>query len=101
MNTINPEDLEKLQFNVQLLLTELKSLNHLAVHQSISQFYYMQKNEELTIMNEQLRTGFSNVQCALERLEDINRRTSQLYHEVHVAWSKDFHWLRQHMKIMK
>ena len=101
MNTINPEDLEKLQFNVQLLLMELKSHNHLAVHQSISQFYYMQKNEELTIMNEQLRTGFSNVQCALERLEDINRRTSQLYYEVHAAWLKDLQWLRQHLKIMK
>lgn len=94
---IKPDILERLQNNIQHLLAMLKNINEIAVHQSIDQFYYMQKTEELKIVKEQLDEARSHVANASERLDEIQKRLTRLHQEVYDTWRKDFLWLSEHL----
>jgi hypothetical protein len=64
--------------------------NNLVVHREIDQFYYMQKAEQLMLLQEQLHE-------AHERVRLIENRIDEEYRSVFYSWVKDVRWLHRNV----
>jgi hypothetical protein len=73
-----------------LVGTLKRERNSLTVHRAVDQFYYMQKAEQLMLLQEQLRE-------AQERLRIIEERIDEEYQGVFISWMKDVRWLHRHV----
>ena len=83
--------IKRLLLRIHSLVGTLKrERNSLTVHRAIDQFYYMQKSEQLAILQEQLRE-------AQERLRLIEVRVDEEYRSVFFSWVRDVRWLHRHM----
>lgn len=60
------------------------------VHREIDQFYYMQKAEQLELLQEQLKE-------AQERLRAVENRIDDEYRNVFLCWVKDVRWLNRNI----
>lgn len=79
----------KLIGRLQSLASRLAKNNDYTVHRRISQFFYMQKIEEMKILLEQLEE-------AGLKLEDVKRRIGENYIATYRAWRFDVRWLNNY-----
>jgi hypothetical protein len=73
-----------------LVGTLKRERNSLTIHRAVDQFYYMQKAEQMMLLQEQLRE-------AQERLRIIEERIDEEYRTVFISWVKDVRWLHRHI----
>ena len=86
---VNKEKLDKLNFYVSKMLRDLHLHNSLVIHRRISEFYYLEKVEELKLLKAQLMD-------AERKLEDVQVRVKEHYKDIFCTWRKDARWLNQH-----
>jgi hypothetical protein len=79
----------KLIGRLQDLASRLAKNNEYIVHRRISQFFYMQKIEEMKILLEQLEE-------AGLKMEDVKRRIGENYIATYRTWRFDVRWLNNH-----
>jgi hypothetical protein len=83
--------LAKLIQRLDELIEELGEQRHdLPINNHISQFYYMQKREELKNLNEKLIE-------AMERLKFFEDSLDFKYKEVFQSWHKDVRWMNTYL----
>ena len=92
MYSVTPEKLEKLEKHLHRLIADLKQQNHLHIHQAINEFYYMQKAEELQILQVKLSDEIIAFELLLEKIR-------KHYEEVFCKWRTDRQWL-QHQLVL-
>ncbi len=71
------------------LVSRMEGVHDSALHRSVSQFYYMQKIEELQLLLDQLAE-------TEQRLNAIRQTVTVKYTEVFARWSKDARRLNLH-----
>jgi len=59
-------------------------------HQHVDQFYYMQKLEELALLED-------SISETLKRLKFLQERFESEYEEVYCRWRKDVRWMNNWM----
>jgi hypothetical protein len=83
--------IKRLLLRIHSLVGMLKrERNSLVVHRAVDQFYYMQKAEQLMLLQEQLRE-------AQERLRIIENRIDEEYRGIFYSWVKDVRWLHRNI----
>lgn len=83
--------IKRLLLRIHGLVGTLKrQRNSLTVHRAIDQFYYMQKAEQLALLQEQLKE-------AQERLRTVEERIDEEYRGVFTSWARDVRWLHRHV----
>lgn len=70
------------------MVRDLVRHNTLTVHQTVNQFYYMQKAEELKLLQAQLEE-------TQKKLELIQKRIYEHYLETYHKWRRDALWLNR------
>lgn len=86
---MEPEKCLKLIGRLQGLVCRLAKNKDYTVHHRISQFFYMQKIEEMKIRLEQLKE-------AELKLEDVKRRIAENYMAMYRTWRMDVRWLNNY-----
>ncbi len=85
-----PVNLSKLIDRMELLVRDLRDRrDDIAVHQQINQFFYLQKIEELKMLQaqvEDLREGIARISARLRANYDV----------CVTEWRKDARWLNSH-----
>jgi hypothetical protein len=85
---------DKIDRFIRLLLKMVRTLQanqNLAIHQHISESFYLQKIEELKLLREQLTEALHNVERIQGRLHDH-------YKNIYCQWKKDLRWLRAYIQ---
>lgn len=79
----------KLIQKIETLIGHLDGLQEIPVHQKVNQFYYMQKVNELSILNSQLSE-------VVERDLLLRNRLQVIYGEVASQWKQDYLWINRY-----
>lgn len=78
---------EKLVVKIHQLLSNIPEFGgDLVVRRCIDRYYYLQKVEELHLLNE-----------AVRKLRVSQEQLMQYYREVYFRWSNDVRWLNRHL----
>lgn len=91
LNTIDHAGAEALMHETNLFIEQLAIDMDIAVHQTIDQFFYMEKTEELRVLNErinELRT----------RLIVLQQQRDTCYTQVKQRLTLDTNWLHEYRK---
>jgi hypothetical protein len=83
--------LHKLLAKVRQLIDVLESHRHLTIHEKVNQFYYMEKVEELKVLEEQAAEFEKSLHLFRGR---IHLRCEELG----TRWSKDVRWVQQELR---
>lgn len=82
MHPVTAQQLERLIFRIEKMLTELSMTRSLPVHLRLDDSYHMQKIEELKILSVQLRE-------AEAAFDTVRRRVYAHYKLAYCAWRRD------------
>lgn len=82
----------KLVKRLDQLVTDLRKHHNIPVHSHINQFYYMQKIEELKLLQQQLSD-------AAKRMKFVQDLCDEKYNEIFHRWSKDARWLNRYQHV--
>ncbi|MBX2956199.1 MAG: hypothetical protein KF846_08580 [Cyclobacteriaceae bacterium] len=81
-----PEKLSKLTEKMQQLVNRLHARQDLILHERVSQFFYMQKIEELKILADQFDTLKTN-------LDNLTQHLHEHYSLCFSQWCRDVRWV--------
>lgn len=80
------EKLDKFLKRVEMLIDDCGRFNRLGLNDHVNQFYFMQKCEELRLLQDQVAE-------AQKRLDFFRGRFESEYGEVFRRWQRDARWL--------
>ncbi len=80
------EKIARLLHRVEKMVTLMEANADLHVHRTVSQFYYMQKAEELRIWHAQLEE-------LQQRISSLAETADEEYSRIYCRWRKDVRWL--------
>lgn len=72
------------------LLEQIQAHRSLEILHEINETYYMQKIEEFSLLHEQLHE-------TVQRLQELQEKINNHYHDTFYVWKKDVRWLNAHL----
>lgn len=88
MQSARRAPITKFLVRIRKLISDLDKHRSYHVHKTIDQFYYMQKAEEISFLNDQAEEGIGD---PMESMKKLNA----FYGEVYCKWRKDVRWLNR------
>lgn len=94
------ERLNKFLGRINEFIDTLTKERNTLLQRGVDPYYYIQKSEELKLLQERADDAFKKIEEEKQRLQFYNQKINEEYIELFNAWRKDTRWvcmvLREH-----